>query len=96
MATKRSSSFGPKTQSAGAVVERVPSDGRGSSGYRQISEYISKDSLDGSERVVEGSYQAFALLARSPGLGHSRKDLTRKPVLFWSVGNWRLLPGSPH
>jgi plasmid stabilization system protein ParE len=31
------------------------------------------------------------LLAKSPSLGHSRRDLTNAPVLFWPVGAYLVI-----
>jgi plasmid stabilization system protein ParE len=30
-------------------------------------------------------YQAFGLLASHPQMGHTREDLTARPLKFWSV-----------
>jgi antitoxin ParD1/3/4/toxin ParE1/3/4 len=36
-----------------------------------------------ADQVESELFDDFALLARSPGLGHKRQDLTRFPVLFY-------------
>jgi len=38
-----------------------------------------------AEQVEERLYEAFALLADNPRLGHERPDLTDRPVLFGPV-----------
>jgi plasmid stabilization system protein ParE len=40
---------------------------------------------DADLRFIEAIYDAFALLASQPGIGHKRGDLTDLPVLFWTV-----------
>jgi toxin ParE1/3/4 len=48
-------------------------------------EFISKDSFEAADRVLEDFYQAFDQLAEMPGIGHKREDLTNRNVLFWPV-----------
>lgn len=47
------------------------------------------DYLAGSEsaavRVRDAIYDALGKLAERPGIGHTRQDLTERPVKFWSV-----------
>jgi plasmid stabilization system protein ParE len=38
-----------------------------------------------AERFIDDVYDAFDLLALHPGLGHHRRDLTDRPVRFWTV-----------
>ena len=46
---------------------------------------IADDSIDLADRI-EGEFQElFATLGRMPRLGHTRKDLTRRPVLFFGL-----------
>jgi toxin ParE1/3/4 len=52
---------------------------------REIWEFISEDSFDAADRVLEDFYRAFRQLAETPGMGHSREDLTHRNVLFWRV-----------
>jgi plasmid stabilization system protein ParE len=37
------------------------------------------------EQVVDRLYQAFALLASQPGIGHRRPQWTRADVRFWAM-----------
>lgn len=50
-----------------------------------IVEYIAADSEDAAIRVRNALYSAFEQLARTPGIGHKREDLTDRPLKFWSV-----------
>jgi plasmid stabilization system protein ParE len=56
-----------------------------------IWEYIARHSVDAADRWIGTLYQAFESLAASPGMGHSRKDLTPLHVLFWPVGRYIIL-----
>jgi plasmid stabilization system protein ParE len=51
----------------------------------EIVAYIARDSTDVADKVFAAFLEAFELLARNPGLGHTRWDLTRRPLKFWSV-----------
>ena len=56
-----------------------------------IWEYIATDSIDAADRLITTVFDAFERLARNPGLGHTRKDLTRLPILFWPVGSYLVI-----
>jgi plasmid stabilization system protein ParE len=51
----------------------------------EIALYIAADDRAAAERFIEDVYDAFDLLAQHPGLGHYRRDLTERPVRFWTV-----------
>jgi len=52
----------------------------------QIWLYLAeKASVETADRVESKLYEAFELLAKSPGLGHKRFDITEHPVLFFRV-----------
>ncbi len=53
--------------------------------------YIAADSLEAAERMTARLFDAFEALARNPGMGHKREDLTPLPVLFWPVGNYLVI-----
>ncbi len=52
----------------------------------EIWEYIAQDNIDAADRWIGKLFDAFDALARSPGMGHKREDLTAYPILFWPVG----------
>lgn len=56
-----------------------------------IWEYISLDNIRAADRWVAKLFDAFEALARSPGMGHKREDLTAYPILFWPVGAYLIL-----
>jgi plasmid stabilization system protein ParE len=51
-------------------------------------DYIAADNVDAADRLTAKLMDAFEALARLPGMGHKRDDLTTHPVLFWPVGNY--------
>jgi len=51
----------------------------------EIWDYIAKDNLDAADRVVAKIKKEISFLAKSPGIGHKRRDLTRKDVRFWNI-----------
>ena len=51
-------------------------------------EYIAEGSLRAADRLIAQIFEAFEAIARNPGMGHKREDLTKFPVLFWPVGDY--------
>jgi antitoxin ParD1/3/4/toxin ParE1/3/4 len=58
---------------------------------REIWAYIAADSIKAARRVRLQIFDACQSLAENPGVGHSREDLTDKPVLFWPVGSYLIV-----
>ena len=48
-----------------------------------IAAYIASDNPKAAIQFIEKLYDAFALLADNPLLGHSRLEVTPSPVRFW-------------
>lgn len=61
---------------------------RGLRDLQEIWEFISLNSFDIADQVLEDFYRAFGQLADMPGLGHKRNDLTTQNVLFWPVHSY--------
>jgi plasmid stabilization system protein ParE len=57
----------------------------------EIWEYIANDSIQAADRWIDKLFDAFDKLARNPGMGHTREDLTTYPILFWPVGAYLIL-----
>src|SRR5258708_8019837 len=49
---------------------------------------IAEDNPDAADRLDEQIHRAIQILAKFPGLGHSRADVTDKRYLFWAVGKY--------
>jgi plasmid stabilization system protein ParE len=61
----------------------------------EIVEFIARDSAAAAERVQVAIREAIARLGQWPSIGHSREDLTTKPVRFWNVmGRYTLVYAS--
>lgn len=56
-----------------------------------IWEYIAQDSIDAADRWIGKLFDAFETLARNPEIGHTRRDLTEYPVLFWPVSAYLII-----
>jgi plasmid stabilization system protein ParE len=57
----------------------------------EIWEYIAQDNIQAADRWIAKLFEAFDALARTPGMGHKREDLTTLPILFWPVGAYLIL-----
>jgi plasmid stabilization system protein ParE len=51
----------------------------------EIWEYIAADNLDAADQVREEIYDSIKSLVPFPHIGHSRSDLTTRPLRFQSV-----------
>jgi toxin ParE1/3/4 len=51
----------------------------------EIWEYIAADNPDAADRVIEEIHEAIRALVPFPQLGHSRSDLTSRPLRFQTV-----------
>ena len=58
---------------------------------REIWAHIAADSIKAAGRVRLQLLNACQTIARNPGIGHSREDLTDKPVLFWPTGSYLII-----
>jgi plasmid stabilization system protein ParE len=56
-----------------------------------IWEYIARDNIDAADRWIAKLFDAFEALGRTPGMGHTREDLTSYPVRFWPVGAYLVI-----
>lgn len=57
----------------------------------EIWEFIARDNVDAANRVEQEIRLAVTRLAQNPELGHHRRDLTSKPVRFWSVYSYLII-----
>jgi toxin ParE1/3/4 len=58
---------------------------------QEIWDFISEDSFDAADRIVEDLDQSFSRLAATPGMGHRRDDITKRDVLFWPVHSYLII-----
>ncbi len=59
-------------------------------------DYIAADNVDAADRLIAKLKDAFEALARHPGIGHKREDISSYPVLFWAVGNYLVVYRAEH
>jgi antitoxin ParD1/3/4 len=50
-----------------------------------IWSHIAKDNSAAADRVEQAIYDACSFLAQAPLRGHTRRDLTNRPVRFWTL-----------
>ena len=53
-----------------------------------IWSYIAEDSEEAADRVERAIYDACAFIAEAPMGGHSRPDLTTRPLRFWTLSRY--------
>lgn len=51
----------------------------------RIADFIEKDNVEAALRVHDALEEAFRHLAEMPAMGHTREDLTERPLKFWGV-----------
>lgn len=51
----------------------------------EIGAFIAQDNIDAALKVYDALEEAFERLAEMPEMGHSRDDLTPRPLRFWTV-----------
>ena len=56
-----------------------------------IWEYIATDNIEAADRWTAKLFDAFDAIARMPGIGHRREDLTDYPILFWNAGAYLVI-----
>lgn len=61
------------------------------SDLNEIWDYIAQDNVDAADEWVDRLFDAFRSIARTPGMGHRREDLTALPIRFWPVGAYLVL-----
>lgn len=61
---------------------------RAKAGIFEIWSWIAADSERAADRVEAAIYDACAFVASSPSCGRARRDVTRLPVLFWTVTDY--------
>jgi toxin ParE1/3/4 len=57
----------------------------------EIWEYIANDNINAAERWIGKLFDAFEAIARNPGIGHKRQDITDYPVFFWPLNAYLIL-----
>ena len=50
----------------------------------EIISYIALENQAAASKFLNKLFETFDMLSRNPMIGHTRKDITDKPVRFWS------------
>lgn len=50
--------------------------------------YIAAHSFEAADRWMARLFDSFEALARSPGMGHRREDVSDPDLRFWTVGDY--------
>ena len=61
---------------------------RADSDIERICDRIAEENPDAADRLDEQIHRAIQLLAKFPGMGHTRADVADKRYLFWVIGNY--------
>jgi|SRR4051812_7221000 plasmid stabilization system protein ParE len=56
-----------------------------------IWRHIAEDSVELADRIDREFDELFAALARMPSMGHSRKELTKRPLLFFPMYSFMVI-----
>jgi len=54
----------------------------------EIWDFIAADNLDAADRVLDEIHQAIRALVAFPSQGHTRSDLTSRPLRFQPIRNY--------
>jgi toxin ParE1/3/4 len=57
----------------------------------EIWDYIAGDNIGAADRVLNALEQAMVQIARNPGIGHSREELTDKQHRFFLVYSYLIV-----
>jgi plasmid stabilization system protein ParE len=57
----------------------------------EILGFLADESESAAVRVRHAIYDAVGKLADRPGIGHTREDLTDRPLKFWTVYSYLLV-----
>jgi plasmid stabilization system protein ParE len=92
MVKKPSPASGARVKTTPPVVHKqcpdLYSTPRPTPTWDEIWEYIAANNSDAADRVLEEIYQTLRSLAAFPHQGHTRTDLTSKPLRFQSVRDY--------
>jgi len=57
----------------------------------EIVDFIAMDSPDAAQRIRRELRNSMRMLARTPGMGHFRRDLSDEPLRFWQVYSFLII-----
>jgi plasmid stabilization system protein ParE len=57
----------------------------------EIGAFLADDSIDAALKIYDALEDAFQLIVENPGIGHTREDLTTRPLKFWTVFSYLVI-----
>lgn len=57
----------------------------------RIYSFIAERSEESAERISSAFYGRFALLAKFPGMGRNRPEITKRPLLFYTFDGYHVV-----
>jgi plasmid stabilization system protein ParE len=58
---------------------------------QDIWDFVALDNENAADQLEDEFFVAFEKLARQPGMGHTRPDLTERDVRFWPAGSYLIV-----
>jgi len=58
---------------------------------QDIWDFVALDNVNAANEQEDEFFNAFEKLARQPGMGHTRPDLTDRGVRFWPEGSYLIV-----
>lgn len=58
---------------------------------QEIWDFIAANNVSAADKLEDEFFEAFEVLAKHPGMGHARSDLTERDVRFWPVGSYLIV-----
>ena len=52
---------------------------------------VELENPDAADRIRDEIFDAFHVLAQTPGMGHFRRDLAAEPLRFWHVRSYLII-----
>jgi plasmid stabilization system protein ParE len=54
-------------------------------------DFVAFDNVNAADKLLDEFFNVFEKLARQPGMGHTRPDLTARDVRFWPTGSYLIV-----
>src|ERR1700691_1624802 len=58
---------------------------------QDIWDFIASDNVPAADKLENGFFEAFEMLAQRPRMGHTRPDLTERDARFWPVSSYLIV-----